>query len=289
MGADVTELLPFRTSLVSFLNGLISQKQRRSASPLPAEPIILLPAILQQSVELPRYVRVNTLKVTVQEALDHFTNANFLLSSPPADPSSLLGQKAFWEDRDLPEVLVFPFGTDLHDDLWVTEGKLVLQDKASCLSAFVLLEDSQPAERITESSPQRHCNVIDACAAPGNKTTHAAALMGRHSHGHQLFAVDKDDKRILLLKEFTQKAGAPVRVLHQSFLDIDPAHHPQLGHITHLMVDPSCSGSGIVSRLDSLINMNGFTTQRKEQLAKFQKTILCHAMSCKEWARLMEF
>lgn len=47
------------------------------------------------------------------------------------------------------------------------------------------------------------------------------------------------------------------------------------------MVDPSCSGSGIVSRLDSLLNRAEFTQERKDQLAKFQKKILSHALSCK--------
>lgn len=47
------------------------------------------------------------------------------------------------------------------------------------------------------------------------------------------------------------------------------------------MVDPSCSGSGIVSRLDSLLNTSGFTSARKEKLAKFQKQILLHALSCR--------
>lgn len=46
------------------------------------------------------------------------------------------------------------------------------------------------------------------------------------------------------------------------------------------MVDPSCSGSGIVSRLDNLLTLNEFSADRKGQLAAFQKKILCHALSC---------
>eukprot|EP00012_Vannella_robusta_P008028 CAMPEP_0206206876 /NCGR_PEP_ID=MMETSP0166-20121206/15248_1 /ASSEMBLY_ACC=CAM_ASM_000260 /TAXON_ID=95228 /ORGANISM="Vannella robusta, Strain DIVA3 518/3/11/1/6" /LENGTH=138 /DNA_ID=CAMNT_0053627513 /DNA_START=48 /DNA_END=460 /DNA_ORIENTATION=- len=45
------------------------------------------------------------------------------------------------------------------------------------------------------------------------------------------------------------------------------------------MVDPSCSGSGIVSRLDNLLAVSDYTAKRKEQLANFQKKILCHALS----------
>lgn len=107
-----------------------------------------------------------------------------------------------------------------------------MQDKASCLSALVLLEDCKPAISVEDSDSFTYCNVIDACAAPGNKTTHAAALMNRHDHSHQLYAVDKDDKRILLLKQFTERAGASVNILHQSFLDIDVTDVSKYGHVS---------------------------------------------------------
>lgn len=44
-------------------------------------------------------------------------------------------------------------------------GTRPLQSKASCMPAHVL-------------APQPGWTVVDACAAPGNKTTHVAALMG---------------------------------------------------------------------------------------------------------------
>ena len=173
-------------------------------------------------VELPRYVRVNTIKTTLDDAIEHFNGLGYELMDCPNDITRLSSDdKVFWKDSDLNYLLVFPCGTDLHDDKWVGEGKLMLQDKASCLSAIVLLEDCVPASNLDDSSPFQFCNVIDACAAPGNKTTHAAALMHQHEHSHQLIAVDKDNKRVLLLKNFTEKAGANVNVLHQSFLDID--------------------------------------------------------------------
>ena len=173
-------------------------------------------------MELPRYVRVNTLRTTTAEAIEHFKELKYRYVDNIEEYEQPPKGKTFWNGEDLNNLLVFPSGTDLHAEPWVAEGKLILQDKASCLSAIVLLEDCEPAEDKNSTSPTRFCNVIDACAAPGNKTTHAAALMNRIGNTHQLYAVDKDDKRILLLKQFTERAGAPVRILHQSFLDIDP-------------------------------------------------------------------
>jgi hypothetical protein len=53
-----------------------------------------------------------------------------------------------------------------HDDPSYKSGKIILQDKASCFPAVVL---APPAND--------NAVVIDATAAPGNKTSHLSALM----------------------------------------------------------------------------------------------------------------
>jgi hypothetical protein len=59
------------------------------------------------------------------------------------------------------DLLILPPGTDLHKHPLVLSGGLVLQGKGSCMPAAAL-------------APEPHWEVIDACAAPGNKTTHLA-------------------------------------------------------------------------------------------------------------------
>lgn len=54
-------------------------------------------------------------------------------------------------------------------------------------------------------SPGAKWHVLDACAAPGNKTTHLAARM-RGKGG--ILAIDKDDKRLIKLAFNVEKAGA---------------------------------------------------------------------------------
>eukprot|EP00752_Nemacystus_decipiens_P002477 g2330.t1 len=87
-------------------------------------------------------------------------------------------------DSVVPSLLVLPPGTDLHDHAMVKDGTLVLQDKSSCFSAEALLGEEACAGAAASRGPGanewRGGDVIDACAAPGNKTMHAASLLHRH-------------------------------------------------------------------------------------------------------------
>lgn len=75
-------------------------------------------------------------------------------------------RKGFSRDLHVPDLLLFSPQTTFNDDPLYLSGKIILQDKASCFPAIVL---SPPA---TDESA-----VIDATAAPGNKTSHLSALM----------------------------------------------------------------------------------------------------------------
>ncbi|XP_032286704.1 probable 28S rRNA (cytosine-C(5))-methyltransferase isoform X4 [Phoca vitulina] len=116
--------------------------------------------------QVPRFVRVNTLKTSLDDAVDYFKRQGFSYqgrASSLEDARALRG-RCFLLDPLLPELLVFPAQTDLHDHPLYRAGHLILQDKASCLPAALL-------------APPPGAHVIDACAAPGNKTSHLAALL----------------------------------------------------------------------------------------------------------------
>ena len=72
----------------------------------------------------------------------------------------------FAKDEHIPDLLLFPPDTQFAEGSLYSQGKIILQDKASCFPAFVL---APPADDDSV--------VIDATAAPGNKTSHLSALM----------------------------------------------------------------------------------------------------------------
>lgn len=191
----------------------------------------LLPARIQHPAgdQLPRYVRVNTLKTTVEDAVDYLKRDGFSYLGQAArlDDLNLKG-KTFVMDLHLPELLVFPPKTDFHDHFLYKAGHIILQDKASCLPAYLI-------------DPPAGSHVIDACAAPGNKTSHLAAIMKNKG---KLFAFDLDPKRMATMSTLLLKAGVTCQQLaNQDFLKVDP-DSPQYKDVEYILLDPSCSGSG---------------------------------------------
>lgn len=81
-------------------------------------------------------------------------------------------------DEHVPNLLAFHPSTSFQGESSLDTGKVILQDKASCFPAIVL---APPAE-------DGAC-VIDATAAPGNKTTLLSSLMqGRGKVGLTSFS-----------------------------------------------------------------------------------------------------
>ena len=214
-----------------------------------------------------RTARVNTLKMTVEEAMRAFREDGYECAI----------------DGLVETLLVFPAGTDLHAHEMVTNGAVVLQGRASCLPAVAL-------------APERGWACVDGCAAPGNKTTQLAAMVGREGGVH---AFDADARRLKRLKENAAKTGSQgiIRAKCQDFLTVDP-ENDAYASVRALLLDPSCSGSGTeVNRGDIMLRdaladedddseHDAHDVERVEKLAAFQKSVLTHAFKFPEVQRI---
>lgn len=208
------------------------------------------------TTNIPRWVRINTLKTTLKGVLsttpfDSFTKVESLQSifDPPEN-----SQNVYYVDANIPNLLAFPVSVTqmLTSHKLYAAGALILQDKASCFPAHIL-------------NPPPGAHVIDACAAPGNKTTHLAAIMsggcGMHGKG-RITAFERDPRRSEILLKMVNQAGANgiVEIRKASdFLKSNPQTDPHLGYTTHLLLDPSCSGSGITAREQAESILTKFT------------------------------
>ncbi|CAK7239417.1 MAG: hypothetical protein STHCBS139747_000847 [Sporothrix thermara] len=240
-----------------------------------------------------RWVRINTLKTTLEQQLETtfagYERVGTLpeLFGPFAD-SSKGGEKGggggaprIYIDEHVPNLVAVPLvtvassssvvATDLTRCEAYKRGAIIFQDKASCFPAYLLDPAAVPGGG----------DIIDACAAPGNKTSHLAAILGElatteaqqhtETDRRRVFAFEKDKYRSKTLRNMLIKAGAlreedegkdkagdgdnenssssslATVDAGQDFLRVDPTAE-RFRNVRALLLDPSCSGSGIVGR-----------------------------------------
>jgi len=132
-----------------------------------------------------------------------------------------------------------------------------VQDQASQLMAHLL--GARPGEHI-----------LDACAAPGGKTTHMAALAANDA---QITALDLHPQRVALIRDGAARLGC--RGIEAEPCDLSrPPEKWAAESFDRILVDAPCSGLGVLRR-------NPETRWRRKaadikQMAQLQKTILRH-------------
>ncbi|HVW18736.1 MAG TPA: transcription antitermination factor NusB, partial [Solirubrobacteraceae bacterium] len=141
-----------------------------------------------------------------------------------------------------------PFDAASHPDL--RRGAFVVQSTASQLVAQLV--DPQPGER-----------VLDLCAAPGNKTTHLAALMGDRG---EVVAYERHPGRAEALRRRCE-------LLRATCVTVVAADAAQAtGTFDRVLLDPPCSGLGTLQRNPDL--RWRMTPERIEALAAEQRGLL---------------
>lgn len=88
-----------------------------------------------------------------------------------------------------------------------------------------------------------------------------------------MYAVEKSAKRCAVLRKMVADSGADrvTEVINSDFLLLDPGDYPD---VRHIVLDPSCSGSGMVARGET--EADG---ARLRRLAFLQSKLLSHALS----------
>ena len=156
---------------------------------------------------MPAYVRLNLLKPAIQA--EEIT-------------AELGGLKVEGVDG------VFRLGMKGQPSRLIKSGGVVVQDLASITAGLV-------------ASPKPGQIVMDICAAPGNKTTHAAAQMQNRG---QIYSVDLSGRRLAYWKKEMERCGCeiarPIRA--------DARRLPLRISADVVIVDPPCSNSGVFAR-----------------------------------------
>lgn len=329
------------------------------------------------SSPFPRYVRINTCRITTAEVVHKLQQYTKSIPSKPTSSTmdasnntnktmggttkrsidrnnekSMMnhegnnmthGQKprihssspTFYLDRHIPDLLVFPHNATpflkQFESEWVdAKNWWILQDKASCIPALCLVDprdchdakkddDHDNASTLETRSAldhhSTHVDYLDACAAPGNKTSHLISLLWNSNNNRkapattasptetasiQVLAWDRDPERHEVLQRRLEqlipslvtpskrKQGkrhhphmVKVQTNVQDVLEINPDDYPD---VRYVLLDPTCSGSGIYHNRKRGDGKSKSDQQKKEEtrtiesLASFQVRALQHVL-----------
>jgi 16S rRNA (cytosine967-C5)-methyltransferase len=176
--------------------------------------------------------------------------------------AELLKQQGMIVDKTgfAPEGLNVEGFTSLRNFPAFRNGLFQVQDESSILAGHAV-------------KPAVNCRVIDACAAPGGKTTHLAQLMENKG---EIIAADIYPHKLDLIEDNCQRLGIKcVKIIN---LDSRTLHNSYTGWADYVLVDAPCSGLGVLRRRPD-------ARWRKEAeqipaLVKIQREILESAALC---------
>lgn len=115
------------------------------------------------------------------------------------------------------------------------KGEIVIQDYSSQLAARFL-------------NPQENDVILDACSAPGTKTTYLAAMMKNQG---KIIASDYYDHRLELVKEACQRLN--VKIVETKQMDATLAHTCfEKESFDRILLDVPCSGLGVLKHKPEL-------------------------------------
>ncbi|MGQ9610545.1 MAG: 16S rRNA (cytosine(967)-C(5))-methyltransferase RsmB [bacterium] len=191
----------------------------------------------------PIYARVNLLKTDRKKLLNYLNNEGIKARESPNLSESI-------EIIDL----VVP----IYELSSYKLGLFQIQDEGAMLISHIL--DPKPGEII-----------IDACAAPGGKTTHIAELMQNKG---KIFAFDIDIKRLNLLKENCTRLGITI----VEAIESDSSNLSKYELADRIIVDVPCTGLGVLRRrIESRWRR---TIDNVNSLPEFQYKILEGSAKC---------
>jgi len=167
---------------------------------------------IANNTRAPLFVRTNILK----------TSRDNLLQSLQEDGAEASAS------RNLPESIeILNLPLPINRLTAYNQGWFQVQDESSMLASHIL--DPQPGETI-----------IDACAAPGGKSTHIAELMGNKG---SVLALDVDLRRLRLAVESARRLG--ITILEAMEVDARELSEQKADRV---LVDAPCTGLGVLRR-----------------------------------------
>jgi len=190
------------------------------------------------AVRLPFSFRANTIKADVADVKKSLESQGFNIRPVP------WYRDAFTADKPLGK-------TEEH-----LTGQIYIQELSSMLPPLLVAGELRAKSR-----------VLDACAAPGSKTTQLAAIMGNHG---LLVANDSSRGRMNALKANLQRCG----VENATLSNYDLRHFPD-EQFNAVILDAPCSGEGSFMENPDAVKL--WSDKKIRNLSRLQKQLITKA------------
>ncbi|MEH7011968.1 16S rRNA (cytosine(967)-C(5))-methyltransferase RsmB [Neobacillus niacini] len=158
--------------------------------------------------------RVNLTKTTVRECIEDLDEEGFLIEKSPIIPEAIRAMKG-----------------NLAFSRAFKKGMITIQDESSMLVAYAL-------------APHENELILDACAAPGGKTTHIAETM-KLTGG--VISLDLHEHKVKLINENAKRLGlGNIKTIAMD--SRNAAEHFEKEYFNRILLDAPCSGLGVMRR-----------------------------------------
>ncbi len=191
----------------------------------------------------PTMIRVNKLKITQSELVEVLKGEGISAE----------------QDSDVDSCLKIIGAIDIKRSKAYSDGLYTLQNINSMRAALIL-------------DPKSDETVIDACAAPGGKTTHIAELM---KDCGRVVAFDVHPHKINLIESAARRLG--LNCIEAKCHNSEEAYSELLGQADRVLADVPCSGIGTIHKKPDL--KYNRRAEDIEALCEIQKNILKTASS----------
>ena len=183
-------------------------------------------------------IRINKLKITKEEIMRKLEDVNIEYKEIPSMEDFLVLNKI----KNIENLELFK------------DGLFTVQDASAGLTAVVL-------------NPQENDNVLDACSAPGGKTTYIAELM--HNKG-KIEAWDIHEHRTKLVEKNAERLG--IKIINTDVKNSAEYEEKYKEKFDKILLDVPCMGIGVIKRKPDI------KWQRKkediEEISQLQRKIL---------------
>jgi 16S rRNA (cytosine967-C5)-methyltransferase len=182
--------------------------------------------------------RVNLTKTTLRECIEDLDEEGFLIEKSPIIPEAI---------RALKGNLAFSRA--------FKKGMITIQDESSMLAAYAL-------------GPNENELILDACAAPGGKSTHIAETM-KLTGG--VISLDLHEHKVKLINENAKRLGlGNIRTIAMD--SRNAGEHFEKEYFDRILLDAPCSGLGVMRRKPDM----KYTKKEQDlnQLSTIQQNLL---------------